>query len=60
MGVQKGLVVDDVIDGMGFKPVIADDIEELSPPSAEEIDLLRNDIDPSNIIIGGETVRIEV
>ncbi len=60
LGVQRGLGVDDVIEGMEFKPAIADDIEELSPPSAEEIDLLRNDTDPSNIIIAGETVRIEV
>jgi glutaconate CoA-transferase subunit B len=58
-GVLKGLSAAEVTDGMGFRPEIADRVEELSPPDAKEMDLLRNDIDPSKIITDGEIIRIE-
>lgn len=59
-GVVRGLTADAVIRGMGFTPEIASPVHELSPPSETELDLLRNDIDPSRIIISGEQMRIEV
>lgn len=58
-GVLAGLPVEEVTLGMGFSPEMPDKIRELTPPSEKELDLLRNDIDPSRIIISGETIRIK-
>lgn len=59
-GVLKGQSAAEVTDGMGFRPEIAKRVEDLSPPNAKETDLLRNNIDPSKIITGGERIRVEI
>jgi glutaconate CoA-transferase subunit B len=52
LGVRRGLCVDDVVREMEFKPLVADRVEELEPPTADELRILRNEIDPSRAIIG--------
>lgn len=51
-GVLRGLSADQVIEGMGFKPSVSEKVEELEPPSREELRALREEIDPARIIIG--------
>ena len=59
MGVLKGLKPEEVIEGMGFKPLMADNLLELEPPKGGELHVLREHIDPSGIIIRGEKMRAE-
>lgn len=53
LGVLQGLSVDDTLKEMGFTPLIASTLEELAPPTAEELRILREEIDPDRAIIGG-------
>ncbi len=57
MGILKGLDPEEVIQGMGFKPLMAPILQELDPPQEGELQLLREQIDPSGIIIRGEKMR---
>lgn len=57
LGVLKGLAETEVLDGMEFRPLVAEKLEELAPPSQEELSVLRREIDPSGIIIRGEKMR---
>jgi glutaconate CoA-transferase subunit B len=52
LGVQRGLAADEAIRGMGFAPLVAEKVEPLEPPTAEELAILRQEIDPGRIIIG--------
>jgi len=56
-GILKGLDPEEVIQGMGFKPLMASILQELDPPQGDELHLLREHIDPSGIIIRGEKMR---
>lgn len=51
IAVRDGLSVDDVVNDMGFEPVIADDIQVLEPPTEEELTVLREEIDPYGLVI---------
>ena len=59
VGVLKGLKPEEVIQGMGFTPRIEDPLLEIEPPEEAELRLLREQIDPSGIIIRGEKMRVE-
>lgn len=59
VGVLKGLSPEEVIQGMGFTPLATERIVEIEPPTEAELRLLREEIDPSGIIIRGETIRVE-
>ena len=52
LSVLRGLASEQVLAEMEFKPQVADRIEELPPPTAEELRILREEIDPSGVIIG--------
>jgi len=52
LGVLRGLSADQVTRGMGFEPRVAEKIEVLEPPTREELAVLREEIDPSRMIIG--------
>ena len=52
LGVLRGLSVDDALKEMEFTPLIAERVEELSPPTPEELRILRKEIDPDRAIIG--------
>lgn len=54
LGVLRGLSVEDVVRDMAFKPLITSTVTEIQPPTAEELRVLREEIDPSRIIIRGE------
>jgi glutaconate CoA-transferase subunit B len=57
MEILKGLDPEEVIQGMGFKPLMASILQELDPPKGGELHLLREHIDHSGIIIRGEEMR---
>lgn len=52
LGVLRGLSVDDALQEMDFTPLIAPQLRELAPPTAEELRILREEIDPGRAIIG--------
>ncbi len=41
-----------VVDNTGFAPRFADDLTETDPPTAQELGILRNEVDPHGFIIG--------
>jgi glutaconate CoA-transferase subunit B len=57
LGVLRGLRAEEVLAGIGFDVPRSSTLEELSPPREGELRLLREEIDPSGIIIRGESVR---
>jgi len=60
LSVLRGLEPEDVLKGMAFRPETAETIGEISPPTEEELRLLREEIDPSRIIIRGERMTTRV
>lgn len=57
LGVLKGLSASDVVQGMECRPLAAKPVEELGPPTDDELRVLRQEIDPSGIIVRGEKMR---
>ncbi len=57
LGVLNGLSGSEVVQGMEFRPLVAERVEELAPPTEDELGVLRQEIDPSGIIIRGEKIR---
>jgi glutaconate CoA-transferase subunit B len=53
LGALRGLGAEEVLEGMGFEVPAAAALEELPPPGEDELRLLREEIDPSGMIIGG-------
>ncbi len=51
IAVREGLSVEEVINDMGFEPLIADDIQTLEAPNEKELKVLREEIDPFGLII---------
>ena len=49
--VHPGVTVDDVIENTGFEMLIGD-VKETEPPTEEELRILREEIDPSGIVLG--------
>jgi len=49
---REGLSKADVLGEMEFEPEVATRIEMIEPPRKDELDMLRNDIDPDRVIIG--------
>ena len=54
LSVLRGLKPEDVVKDMAFTPLIAKNLSEIVPPTEDELRLLREEIDPSRIIIQGE------
>jgi hypothetical protein len=52
LGVLDGLGVDEVTAEMGLKPRLAARVERLAPPSARELEILRDQIDPGRTVLG--------
>jgi glutaconate CoA-transferase subunit B len=57
LGVLRGRSGSEVVQGMEFNPLVGGKVEELSPPTEDELRVLRQQIDPSGIIIRGEKIR---
>ncbi|MEK7878487.1 MAG: CoA-transferase, partial [candidate division NC10 bacterium] len=51
IGVLQGLTQAEVLAEMEFKPVVAEPLELLAPPTAGELRILREEIDPSRTIV---------
>ena len=49
--VHAGVSVDQVVRATGWDLRIADDVRELPPPTAEELRLLRDEIDPRGVYL---------
>jgi acyl CoA:acetate/3-ketoacid CoA transferase beta subunit len=52
LSVHPGVTVTDVVENTSFDLVIPENVATTSPPRDEELMLLREDIDPSGIVIG--------
>ncbi len=48
---HPGVTVEDVVANTGFELLMPDEIEQNAPPSAEELRLLREEIDPEGLYI---------
>ena len=46
LAVNPGVTVQDVIDNTGFEMLIADEVEHMEAPTAEELRILRTEVDP--------------
>jgi glutaconate CoA-transferase subunit B len=57
LGALRGLEPKEVLAGIGFEVRQAGSLEEMAPPTEDELQLLREEIDPSGIIIRGEKMR---
>lgn len=51
LAVHPGVTVEQVIQNTGFTLLLADKIEETPPPTAEELRVLRGEIDPHHLYI---------
>jgi len=54
LSVLRGRSVDEVVKDMAFRPLLAPEIGEIPPPTADELRVLREEIDPARFIIRGE------
>ncbi len=52
LATAPGFGAEAVIDNMDFKPLVAERVDALRPPTEEELRSLREEIDPDRIIIG--------
>ena len=52
LAVVPWATVDDVLAEMDFKPIIADPVETLDPPTEQQLAVLRSEIDPGGRAIG--------
>ncbi len=57
LGALKGLAAAEVLEGMEFKPLVAERLEPITPPKDDELEVLRKQIDPSGIVTRGEKMR---
>jgi glutaconate CoA-transferase subunit B len=52
--------VDEVLEQMEFRPLLADEVGQMAPPREEELKLIRADIDPGGLSTGrGEWMTID-
>ena len=49
---HPGITREDVIENTGFELLWAPELESSEPPTQEELDILRNEVDPMRYIIG--------
>ena len=52
IAVAPDQTVESVLEDMGFKPHVADDVRTLEAPKPEELKMLREVIDPDHVVIG--------
>ena len=50
--VHPGYSLNDVKKNTGFELLVRDDLKETKPPTKDELDILRNEVDPFNAVIG--------
>ena len=47
-----GYEVEDIVENTGFEVIIPDNVRRADPPTAEELRMLREDVDPQKIVLG--------
>ena len=52
LSTNPGVTVQDLVDNTSFELVIPEKVSETKPPTSKELQLLREEIDPSGIVIG--------
>jgi glutaconate CoA-transferase subunit B len=52
LSIHQGHTREEVIENTGFEMLFAEQIGETSPPTKEELRILRDEVDPSGVIIG--------
>ncbi len=52
MSVHPGNTIEDVLNTMGFRPIIPKEIPFTEPPTAEQLRLIREEIDPERMYMG--------
>ena len=52
VSIHPGITLEDVLANMNFQPVVPDDLPVTEPPSAEQIRLIREEIDPTGMYAG--------
>ncbi|RZW19061.1 MAG: 3-oxoacid CoA-transferase, partial [Desulfobulbaceae bacterium] len=52
ISVNPGFSFDDVQQNCGFELLQSENIEETAPPTSQELDVLRNEVDPYRYVIG--------
>lgn len=45
-----GSSVSDVLDSTGFDPILPDEVADVDPPTTEELELLRSEVDPTGVL----------
>jgi len=51
--IHPNTTLEDVLSNMGFKPVIPAELPVTEPPTAEQVRLIREEIDPQKVYAGG-------
>lgn len=51
-GLYPGVTADEVKAGVGWPLKVRDRLDQLTPPSEKELDLLRNVLDPKKLYLG--------
>jgi glutaconate CoA-transferase, subunit B len=54
ISIHPGNKIEDVLATMGFRPVIPQHIPYTEPPAAEQLRLIREEIDPERMYMGGQ------
>jgi glutaconate CoA-transferase subunit B len=52
ISVHPGVSVEEVLENTGFELLVHEEVTETEPPTREELDLLRNEVDSAGIVIG--------
>lgn len=48
---HPGVTLEEVLDLMSFRPLVPDDLEQTAPPTTEQVELIRREIDPNHILL---------
>jgi glutaconate CoA-transferase subunit B len=51
--IHPNIMLEDVLSNMNFKPIVPDDLPVTAPPTAEQLRLIREEIDPERKYAGG-------
>lgn len=52
IALREGVSPEEVLENMGFEPLLAENLQKLSHPTPQELSLLREVIDPQRVVIG--------
>jgi glutaconate CoA-transferase subunit B len=51
--IHPNTTLEDVLSNMAFQPVVPSHVPETEPPTAEQLRLIREEIDPDKLYAGG-------